>query len=156
PASGDEVDVAEFARLDEGADGVYRRAVEKRVPRHQDNITLFSEFDELKCLFGRGCQRLLDKDVLTCLQRRRGEREMRRYRRRDSDGVDRRIVEHGREVSGALHGRVATGDRLECRRPRIAHIDDLPVLALVKVADEIWTPVAKADNGEANRIRRRT
>ena len=56
--------------------------------RHQHEVALRGERDELLHLHGAHGGRLLDEDVLARLERLLRERVVRRHRRRDDDGLE--------------------------------------------------------------------
>ena len=74
PARGDEVEVAELARVEQLLDRAHRRAVDERVAAHQHEAGLARDPRQLLGLDGRGRERLLDERVLARPQARRGER----------------------------------------------------------------------------------
>ena len=101
PARGDEVDLAELARVDQRLDLHDRRAVEERVTRHQHEVLPARQLDQLPRIGDRGRQRLLDEHVLAGRERGGGQRVMGRDRSRERHGVDGAIREHLRRSSAA-------------------------------------------------------
>ena len=115
PARGDEVDLAELARVDQRLDLHDRRAVEERVARHQHEVLPARQLDQLPRIGDRGRQRLLDEHVLAGREGGGGQRVMGRDRSRERDGVDGAIREHLVEALQQRHAgipRPHLGERL--------------------------------------------
>ena len=129
PAHRDEVDVAELAAPDQVAHGVDGRAVEERMPRHQHDAGVRREPDQAHRLAGRGRERLLDEDVLAGGERRGGELEVGRHRRRDHDGLDIVVLEDLVEAFAHPGGGIAPAELLEPCGVGVADRDELEARA---------------------------
>ena len=71
-------------------------------------------------------------------------------RRGDDHGIDRVVVQDLLEVGGAAHLRVAAPRQLERRLAAVAAPHELGVAVLDRDAGEVRSPVAEADEGDAD------
>ena len=155
---GNEVDLAELARVDEALDHRDRWAVEEGVAGHEDELVLLREPRELDYLLGGGGQRLLDEHVLSGFERGHREGVVARDRRGDRNGIEIAVPQELLIQCGAGDAGKAARDRLEGARPRIAHMRDVEHRRLCEVANEIRAPVPDPDDADTDacgsRIRR--
>ena len=91
--------LAELAGVDQLLQLPDAGVVEQQMARHQHEVALGRERDELVHLGGAHRRRLLDEHVLARLERLLRERVVRRHRRRDHDGVERPVGEQLVEVA---------------------------------------------------------
>ena len=80
--------LAELARVDELLQLPHARVVEQEVARHEHEVAVGRDRDELVDLLGPHRGRLLDEHVLPRLERLLRKCVVRRYRRRDDDAFD--------------------------------------------------------------------
>ena len=143
---GDEVDVAELAAVDEVAELAHRRAEHEGVAHHEREAGAVGEQHELLGVGRRARHRLLDEHVLAGLERRLGEREVRRDRRGDDHRVHGRVVEH---LVVALRGglrRVAAADLVERFRAQVADPLHRDARHFHVVAQKVRAPVPVPDD----------
>ena len=147
----DEVDVAELTRPDQLLDRHDRRAVEERMPGHEDEAETGREPEQALRLARRRGEGLLDEHVLAGFERRLGELEVCRDRCGDRDGVDLGVGEDVPEARGAAKGREAAPDRVDGGAAGVAYHDRVCAVHLVEVPHEVGPPVAEADDGHPHR-----
>ncbi len=153
PAHGDEVDLAELARLDQLLHAHDRGAVDERVARHQDEPAPIRREREVSCGRRGVSERLLDEDVLSGRERGGCELVVARDGGRDRDRVDRRVLEHLVVRLDAADVGEALADGLEPLGPLVAQQLHVRAGRVAEVPDEVRPPVAEADDGDANRRR---
>ena len=138
----DDEHLAELARVDELLHLLHARVVEEEVAGHEDEPARLGEADQLLHLRDPHRRRLLDEDVLAGLERRFGERIVRRHRRRDDDRLDVG-GDHLRELAGHARVRVAVRELFPQRFARVA--DPREVGLVVEDTREVPAPVAQPD-----------
>ena len=94
PVAVDAEHVAELAGVDELLQLLHAGVVEQQMARHEHELALLGERDELLHLRRAHRRRLLDEDVLARLERLLRERVVCRHGRRDHDGLEVVVGEH--------------------------------------------------------------
>ena len=94
--------------------------------------------------------RLLHQHVLVVLERRPHERVVRARGRRDDNRVDASVGQHRGDVLRYPQVGKPGPRLLEPRRTLVDDPDDLARIAAVKVADQVRTPLARPDHGDAD------
>src|SRR5581483_9604490 len=140
----DAEDLAELSGSDELLQLLHAGVVEQQVARHQHPVAGRGQPDELVHLRRAHRRRLLDEDVLPRLERLLRELVVRRYGRRDDDGVEPVVGEQlvvRRRRAGV---RIARREPVEPLGVEVA--EDAELSELVEVADEVRAPVVEADD----------
>ena len=75
---------------------------------------------------------------------------MRRDRRRDRNGLDRRVCENFLEVGRQPYAWVPSSNRLESLAPGVTRSDDFTFVDFVQVPNEVRPSVAESDNAHAD------
>ncbi len=148
----DVLDVSEVTCHHEVPHALHRRGVAVGVVRHEDQPAVLGGLDQFAPLVQGRSQRLLDHDVLACLECCERDLEMGAGWGGDHHCIHRRIAEHAVQVVGHRHGAVAP-DHL--RRPcdiEVAHPPQPRLLARLCVADKVRPPVARPDHRNTNGI----
>src|SRR5262249_42495939 len=119
---------------------------------HQHEALRRSERAQFECLSRRGCERLLDEDVLPREERCPGDSVVCGDRRCDDYRVDVVVAQEIVEVVGRDEPGVTQLRPLACRLTGVAERPQLGVLQLVEVPRQVWPPVAVADDAYPNAV----
>ncbi len=144
----DVVQPAELARMDEGADPLDRRVVDKRVVHHEDLSGRRGRPEQVLGVLRARCQRLLHEDVLACLEGRERQGIVRRDGGCQGDGADRRVGEHLGKAAGPLRAGILALAALEPRGVLVADHDPLKASVLREVSRELGPPVSVPYDGD--------
>ncbi len=147
----DEVELPELARLDQLTNVHDGRAVQERMPGHQQAAGSPRQANELRRLVRARGERLLDEHVLAEAQRLGGKLEVARDRRRNHDRVHPVVREHV-EVGGRTgDAGVAATEEVELLGTLVADDEDFRFIHLDEVPSS-WPPVAETDDRDAQSI----
>ena len=147
------VERPERAGVDDLADLPDRAAEEEGVVHHDLQVLPLGQLDQLLGLLRRRRERLLDEDVLAVLEGRLRQLVVRPDRRDDGDGVDVRRLQDLREVGRQLHARIGAAARACSAAGFLSQTaTTCAVLEAVEVADDVRTPVAVADDADADDV----
>ena len=113
-------ELADLAALDQLARASHVRPKDLAGGSHDAQVALLCKRDQIVGLSYRRRHRLVRMDVLAGIQRRTAMLVVEPDRRRDSDGVDLRLVEHLVDERERTRDAVASGSRLRPLDHRIA------------------------------------
>ena len=142
----DAAHVAELAGVDQLLELEHGGVVEQQVAGHQNEAACIGQRHELVHLSRSHGRRLLDEDVLACLERSLRERVVGRHRCRDHHCVELVVVQQVVEVRRRARVRVALGTRGEVLLVEVAKPPELGEVG--EVAGEVRAPVVEADDSD--------
>ena len=142
--------VAERAGVDELLQRLHARVVEEQVARHEHEVALLGERDELVHLGAAHRRWLLDEHVLARLERALGEGVVLRHVGRDRDRVEALVLQQVVERLRPARVRMLRGGVLAVLGLRVAEPGELGELA--EVPGDVPSPRPEAHLAELHKL----
>jgi hypothetical protein len=125
------------------------------VVAHENDAPLLGGVDQSPAFGKARRERLLNQHMLARLDCCHRDLEMGGRRRSDSDRIDHGVIEEPLQVIGDLDARVGAGQPRGATEIHVADRRERCRWRLKRVADEIGSPISRADYGHNDRCRGR-
>ena len=119
---------------------------QERVIHHDEEIFTLRKLDQFLRLCSGRSKWLFHKNVLSALEGLLGQREVRRNRRHDGDGIDFGIREYVGRIGSHQHRRVHPAHTLQRFGTEVGDTRHRRIGGIVKIAHDVRTPVSVTDD----------